>query len=598
MAGRRRPKQDAVIPSTALVASAVRYPGNSGRIYTPSKEWQQESYRHYGICGEARYAANYFGHSLSKVSLFAAVPDGDALKRAATDSIAAEAMRNLFSGASGQAQMLTSLGIHLTVAGDCYLVGRTVKDNEKPETGIVVGGDVWEVVSINEMHVTGSKWTIKYGSGMNDVELTEDDVVIRIWRPHPDKRIEADSPFRSLLPVLNEIEWLTKHIFAQCTSRLAGAGILFMPQGMSFPAPPEQEGEASTFANEADTFTVTLAEAMLAPLNDPSLPSAKVPVVVTAPDESIDKARLMHFWSDLDEKALEMRKDAIHRFALGMDLPPEKLLGMSSDGGTGGGTSNGVSHWGAWQIDEDTIKLHVEPMLELICNALTVGYLRPATDGDEVVRFDTAPLRLRPDRSKEAMELWDRMAISTEAMLREVGFDVADQPDTEEIKTRILMKIASGSATPEQVAAASKVFGVVIPTGTETPQDTRPAPESPSLLEHPTRPRTPAEVPAALLAASDALVYRALERAGNRLRQQVGKPPECRAYETHTLIKANGTAPRVLDDAFSCAPQVLDGIEDPAKVIPVLESYCHTLLAEQSPHERSRLASWLERQMS
>jgi hypothetical protein len=614
MAGRTRtktPAQPPAIPTNSLVASAVRYPGKSARIYKPSDGWQIEAYRHYGICGEARFAANYFGHALSKTSIFAATPQetptGDDLVKAARDSTSAQAMKSLFNGNAGQTQMLTALGVHLTVAGDCYLVGRTIKPGEVSETGVsqTPGEEVWEVVSIQEMHVQGSTWKIKYGSGMNDIELGDNDTVIRVWRPHPQSRLEADSPFRSLLPVLEEIEWLTKHIFAQCSSRLAGAGILFMPQEMSFPPPPEVDGKAQVFANEADAFTMTLGQAMLGTLADPSLPSAHVPTVVTAPGEWIDKAHLMHFWTPLDEKALEMRQDAVYRFAGGMDLPREKVLGMSSNQGTGGGTSNGVSHWGAWQIDEDAITLHVEPMLELIVNALTIGYLRPKCEGsasaEDVVRYDTANLRLRPDRSKEAIELWDRMVLSTKAMLREVGFDESDMPDDDELKTRILMKIAAGSATPEQVAAAAAFFEAHIPSGETKPADEQPAenPPAPTLIDHPSRPRTPAEGrdAATLLAASEGLIYRALERAGNRLRNTVDKAPSCRSFETHTLIRANGSSAKVLEDAFSCAPEVLDGIADPAVVVPVLESYCHTLLAEQSPHERSRLSAWIESQM-
>ena len=80
-----------------------------------------------------------------------------------------------------------------------------------------------------------------------------------------------------------------------------------------------------------------------------------------------------------------------------MDLPREQIMGMSSNSGTGGGNSNGVSHWGAWQIEESTIKFHIEPMLELICNALTIGYLRPLTEAvDTFVTYNTKKLRLRP----------------------------------------------------------------------------------------------------------------------------------------------------------------------------------------------------------
>ena len=61
--------------------------------------------------------------------------------------------------------------------------------------------------------------------------------------------------------------------------------------------------------------------------------------MVTAPDDAIDKPRLLTFWSELDAATMELRNEAIRRFALGMDLPPEQVLGMSGNTGTGGGTS-------------------------------------------------------------------------------------------------------------------------------------------------------------------------------------------------------------------------------------------------------------------
>jgi hypothetical protein len=121
----------------------------------------------------------------------------------------------------------------------------------------------------------------------------------------------------------------------------------------------------------------------------------------------------------------------------------------------------------------------------------------------------------------------------------------------------------------------------------------RQTPQPPSLEDHPSRPRTPAEH-GALLAASEALVFRALERAGNRLRQGTSKPPGVPAYETHCFVRANGATDRLLEDAWSCAPQVLEGLADPLAVIPVLNSYCQALLTEQSPHKRERLDGWLQ----
>ena len=579
---RRKVEPEAVvIPTSSMVASATRYPGKAARIYQPRQDWQAECYRHYGICGEARFAAKFFGHSVSRATLLAAtMVAGTTVATPAGE--AADLLDALFNGRDGQTQMLDSIGTHLTIAGECYLVGRQVE-----------GVDTWEIVSCLEMVVSGTNWSINYGSGIPAVNLTEQDVVIRIWLPSPAHRIEADSPFRALLPILSEIEWLTRHVFAQITSRLAGSGILIMPQGMTFPPPPEQALPDGTTvpakpANDADSFMATLADAMMAPIEDPSSPSAVVPIVVTAPDDTIDKPRLLTFWSELDAASMGLRNEAIRRFALGMDLPPEQVLGMS---GTSSGSSGSVSHWGAWQVEESTIKLHIEPMLDVIVNGLTVGYLRPLTDDLSLITYDSSALRLRPDRSKEAFELYDRGLISSAALLRENGFDADDTPSGEEFIRWLTIKVASGSATPEQVQAALGQLGVdlgPIAAPEAVPRETRP---DRTLEEHPTRPRTPDEN--ALVAASEALVFRALERVGNRMRQSVSKPPGVPSYETHVYVKANGSAERLLEDAWSCAPQVLDGIADCEKVVPVLSAYCASLMAEQSPHRRDRLVNWL-----
>jgi len=596
MAGRIR-KKELVIPTNSLIASSTRYTGKAERIYKANADWQREAYRHYAICGEARFAAKFFGHALSRATLGLAVRNAEGEPEPVTSGEGFTALESMFAGQQGQAQMLEALGTHLTVAGECYIVGRAFQPDEDFEGDPPEDDTIWEVVSIMEMQVQGNKWTIKYGSSRHrDVELTDDDIVIRVWIPSPEKRMEADSPFRSLLPILDEIEWLTRHVFAQVQSRLAGAGILFVDSNMTFPDPPAIEGQELP-SNVAERLMLALADAMMKPIRDPSSPSAVIPIVIAAEGSTIDSNKLMHFWSDLDENSMALRAEAITRFARGMDLPPEQVLGMSSNSGTGGGTSNGISHWGQWQIEESTIKMHIEPMLELICNAITVSYVRPANPTTtEFVTYDTTPLRLRPDRSQEAIVLYNLGLLKGEVVVAENGFDKSDMMDEEERKTWLLVKMATGSATPEQVQAALQMLGVSLPVAppTAVPVSGLPPelPPDPSLDALP----PPKEEPerAALLAASDALVFRALERAGNRLRQSGVKPP-VPSYETHTLIEANGTSDWLLEDAWSCAPQVLDGIADASEVIPVLTAYCKTLFASQKPHSRELLTAWLDR---
>lgn len=595
-----RQREPTVAAPATVMASAVRFPGTT-KVYQMYQDWQREAWRFYDITGELRFAANYVANVLSRATLVAG-------KRSRTEATsdpdksspkAQAAMAALFDGPEGQASMLSALGLHMTVAGEGYLVGRN-------DPGL--GHEVWEVVGTQEMRNRGNSWYIDYGiTGMKQVPLSDEDVVVRVWRPHPRRRIEADCPVRALLPVLTELEYLTRHIFAQVTSRLAGAGIMFLPQSMKFPAPP-----VGVNMTELDAFMAMLGEAMLTPIKDPGNAASIVPVAVTVPDELVGKAaELMHFWTELDQHAVELRTEAIRRFALGMDLPPEIVLGTAS-------TGSSANHWTAWQIEEASIKVHIEPLLQLICDALTTGYLIPATgDPTDAVLFDTSNIRLRPDRSKEALELFDRGQLDGMALRRETGFIEADAMDGEELKQWLLRKVASGSTTPDQVAAALRALGVPLDGGGASPSQARP---TPSLDGHPQRGmpdqvvrQGPAPGRAAVprarrpigspprpeaIAASEALVFRALERAGNRIRSNAGvRVPNVTANETYLYVRTNpAQVAKLLEDAWTCAPKVLDAIvDDVPELVSCLDNYCRSLLVGQTPHTRDALTAWLEK---
>lgn len=575
------PPATPVVPTTALVASAHRYVGKAPRIYSPGGSWQKRCYDHYSQCGEARYAARYFGRAMSKVVLYLR----DAKGAKVTTGPSASLLASLFGGADGQSGMLEMVGVHLVVGGECYLVGREVD-----------GADIWEVVGPLEIEGTG-QWRVRSVDTSVWEDLDDDAVVIRVWVPKPDARWEADSPFRSMLAVLEEIEWLSRYIQAQARSRLTGNGMLVLPDSMTFPPPPSQDGKEVATQNEAEAFMLMLGEAMMESLKGDGSASEEVPVVVTAPSEAIGDIKHLTFWSQLDEAAREMRRDAIQRFAMGMDLPPEMVLGMGSNEGTGGGNSNGVSHWGAWMIEEQAIKMHIEPMCDLLVNALQAYYFGPlAPDASQTLHADTSALRLRPDRSAEAIELWDRGELKTSVMLAEVGFEPSDAPDDDERRLWLLRKIATGSATPEQIQGALSMLGVDLPVAdvpNEVVEVEEPAelPPPPSLDDHPSRPRTPEE---SSILVYETLVLRALERAGNRLRNanQIKTPGH--AFEAHVHIAANGSSAKCMEDAWGMADIVLEGRPDIDSVTATLDSYCRMLLANREPHTRERLVKWCE----
>ena len=242
----RSNRQRSVIPTTSMVASATRYPGKAARIYQPHQDWQTECYRHYGICGEARFAAKFFGHAVSRA--VAAQPphivDGQAGRRP-TPVRPPTPWPTCSTARDGQTQMLDSHR-HPPHHRRRVLPGRPPGRRRWTPGRSSPSGDG------GRRRPPGRSTTATACPPSNSPRTTwSSGSGCRTRR----KRIEADSPFRALLPILSEIEWLTRHVFAQITTRLAGRGILFMPQGMSFPPPPDQYADGTAPASRPTTPT-------------------------------------------------------------------------------------------------------------------------------------------------------------------------------------------------------------------------------------------------------------------------------------------------------------------------------------------------------
>jgi len=201
-------------------------------------------------------------------------------------------------------------------------------------------------------------------------------------------------------------------------------------------AQPDDGGDGRT-----DPFVDALIESMLTPIRDRDNASAVVPLVATVPDDALDKIKHITFSTPFDGTAMQLREEAIRRLALGLDMPPEVLLGMG-----------GTNHWSAWQIEESTVKTHLEPVLALISDAVTTDFLWPALEAlgvqdveRYVVWFDTTPLTLRPNRASEAQALHAAGAITTEALRRESGFGDADAPPETDRAVEIALGMVEGS---------------------------------------------------------------------------------------------------------------------------------------------------------
>lgn len=587
----------------AIVAAAtqIALDGSSWKNFRfGDQKWQEEAWRHYDICGELRYVANWIGNAVSRCRLYVAEVDeaGRPGEEVDDPNIVAIA-ETMFGGPAGRAEAQRALGIHLTVPGEAYIVAESV---EKADT------DIWYVASTTEVRRQNDRIIVDrsniYGGGKRELEEKKD-LLIRVWTPHPRRHDLADTAVRAVLPILREIEQLTKHVFAQIDSRLAGAGLLLLPTEIEF---PHDENDP----NDLQGFMQVLARNMGAALSNREDPGSLVPVMAKVPGEYVDKVKLLTFETPLTEAAKELRQEAIRRLALAMDVPPEILLGQ--------GTAN---HWSAWQIEEAAVKVHVVPVISRIADALTSAYLAPALkilglDPDQYTFwFDTSPLTQRPDRQSEAKDAHAAGLISDKAMRQAGNWSEEDAPDDEERQRRLVIelirlnpafaadpKMKEIAGLPPEVleapASLPQVTGedplAMPPTSAVGPA---PAEQGRGLPSMPQDPATPAQT-AALEVGADILVRRAMELAGKRLltRQALAKG-NCQmipAHLLHTQLKVldNTHATALLSGAFEYVPAIADrAAVDPAALTTLLDIYCRELLLRGVAHDPEALRMWL-----
>lgn len=434
-------------PLNTLVASASRLTKEKlekrlGQSFGTQQSWQDDAWEMFDLVGEQRFLATTLAGRLSQARFYVGtLGDNDTEHpEPVDDENLTGVLDSIGESRSGLSQLVYRLAINLFIAGDGWLVGipkhylgsRLTEDpNDFHPDG--TGEDLklsdleWRMLSVSEIKRDGMD-RVKLMLGENgDEQITanpDDLYAIRVWRPHPQKSWEADSATRSSLPILRELVGLTMHISAQVDSRLAGAGLLIVPQSAQRAL---QVAAGLDADSDEDQFTEALIEAMITPIQDRSSASAVVPLVVTVPDEVTDSFNHISFSTPLDSEARNLRDEAIRRLALGQDAPPELLLGTA-----------GMNHWGAWLVREDVVNTHLEPPLSLICDALTTQFLWPVLEeqgysAEEVqkyvVWFDVSDLVVRPNRSDDARALHQQGVINDKALRRESGFDEADSPE-------------------------------------------------------------------------------------------------------------------------------------------------------------------------
>lgn len=434
-------KSPKVITAAAQVMSGKKIDRKMKRPGT--QEWQRASWDLRDEIGEFRFIGDRQARACSQVRLFIAEkssPDSDPTP--VGEGRPAELSVALFGNTAAVEQNLKRAAQHLIYNGESILDVRDADGNGTLE---------WSAHSVSELTGSPGKWKLTDGLTPRDVD-EDTEVIVRAWTPHPEKTVMADAPARAVLPAARELRALTMYVSSQVDSRLAGSGLLLLPQGIESMHSQSDDPDAAEY-----TFADELTDYMLEPVGNRDSAAAVVPFMATVPPDLIDKIQHITFDSALDAQAPQLREEAIRRIGLGMDSDPSVLLGQASS-----------NHWSAWAVDENEVLYGVSPLVSAICHALTVGVVQPLLEADGVldparylVWFDTTPLQVRPDRSKDAQTLYDKGVISREVLRRENGFGDADAPTQDETDEQRLWDLLQ--MRPDWADKILPVLGLVIP---------------------------------------------------------------------------------------------------------------------------------------
>lgn len=594
----RRSRTDTDTPKPrrpVMQASAVKMdPGSAfaaAIVKATKNAWNERAWIVYDSCGPIKGGARFVENASSLVEIELGIIPGlgedpvplhDAIERGLIDGapgspdvdvakedpvvglpaamLAEELTQRLLDGQESPGALLAGWGNKSFISGEAYFVAYVdpVTSEERwlclstdeliPIEGTKEGQPKFKIRRIPRVSGSGS---VAINSAA-ELVLPVESFMMRVWRPHGRYHDIADSNLRSCLAECEELSTLNATIKAAATSRIP-AGILYVSSEIV--ALASQLSPAEMADEEVHPLVRDLLTHQTTPVRDPSSASSLTPFLMTGPAEVNGvAARDMIFTIDLgrtlDPEVIARARYLIEFIASTVELPQERLTGMSDS-----------NHWTAWQVDEETYRLYIGPIVDVPLAALTKQYLRArliASDVDprEANRFvyiaDNTTLVTRPNRAENAKAAHVDIAISDEALRDALGFGDDDAPTADETVRRIVQRqtvlppdvipllnqlLGTSYVAPDVVASANG-GGTPAPPGGNTqaapeegapPNDGQPTDSTTNAVTASGRRRTAGERLAAidrrvrdrLVAAADAAAVRAVERAGARTRTKL-----------------------------------------------------------------------------
>ena len=489
-----------------MTASAFRVEGKD----TPTKqrmgaEWQRRALTYVDLVPEFSYASRFYSRMLKRVRIYPASRESDDQTKEITEGPAVELLDRIQDPGGGRSQIQGSYGRLMMITGEGYLFGRDLGDEAEKWsfvwTGEVEKNDDGEVLWKRSSEAE----PVVYEPGQAEL--------YRMWTPHPFRSNDPDSPMRANLEIAEELLILTKAVRSTAVTRMLN-GILKVPSELSF-GPAEGGVDDDP---ELDIFLSDWFEHITDAIENPGTAEAAAPFLVDGAAEYLEQLSWIKTHDPAtDYMERDLRKEAVGRLAIGLDMPPEVLLGLAD-----------ANHWTGRQIVHDMWRSHGAPIAEQLCDDLAEAYLRPALREAEeewqnvVVAYDDAAVVVSPDRSEDADSAFDRGALGYKGYRKLKGIDEAMAPTPEEHEEYLALKMRD----PQMLDEDFRPPGERGPS--RDPEDNTDAEEGPPV---PTNGRDVSReesraASARIVGAAEMAVIRCRELAGSRLRTHQKAKPE------------------------------------------------------------------------
>lgn len=583
-------------------------------VLPDSDDWQAQAWKYLELVGELAYYAGWRSASASRCRLVASELDENGKPTGDTDdTVVRDIVRDIAGGVTGQSAILQRHVFLLTIPGECWgaMLVRDPSREENSDGSPVVASELealigrsedggfpeeWFTFGRDEISFRGQGIQLTLPDGRRHMFDPDVDLLFRIWNPHPRNARIPVSPVWATRTALNEIVQATATIDNAAKSRLVGNGIMFVPQEMSLPKqqaptaqlaqgedPPPDEIPQWQPASSSNLQELIYQVATVA-FKKPDSLAALLPIIAAAPGDYIKNIQWLRPISDIPEKALDTRDRAMKRLAMGLDVSPERLLGM--------GTNS--NHWSSWLADESDVKIHIAPAVEVVCDAYTKEVLRPALiqAGKDptkfVVWYDDTDLTQDPDKKTEAKDAYDRGALSGTALREHFGFDADDGYDLTTqsgIEEFARDKIAEDpTLIPMLIPVLGSMFADITPKALPAPpvNPALPPGQTPPVGAEgpPVQPTTapdPNAIPAAAYGLTRMCLSRALELANKRRRTR----SNVESFRSIPIQDAHTRLPNVVGDVAKLIAGWDDTVEtsmviavglDPTKFCALVES--------------------------